>query len=55
MPNTGGEVFPVALSLRDGFTVFGLVGGLSFIFSYFPVKYLVRNNLDSATRASGIN
>lgn len=43
MPNTGGEVFPVALSLGDGLLIFSLVGVLSFLFSYFPVKYLVRN------------
>lgn len=55
MPNTGGEVFPVALSFQDGLIVFGLVGSLSFLFSYFPVKYLVRNNLNSVTRNSAIN
>ncbi|TNE71582.1 MAG: ABC transporter permease [Bacteroidetes bacterium] len=52
MPNTGGEVFPVSLSLRDGLIIFGLVGSLSFIFSYFPVKYLVRNALNDIRSAT---
>jgi lipoprotein-releasing system permease protein len=45
MPNTGGEVFPMALSFKDGLLIFALVTVLSIIFSYFPVKYLVKNSL----------
>jgi lipoprotein-releasing system permease protein len=45
MPNTGGEVFPMALSFKDGLLIFALVSVLSIIFSYFPVKYLVKNSL----------
>lgn len=46
MPNTGGEVFPIALSFKDGLFIFSLVSALSLIFSYLPVRYLLRNNSD---------
>lgn len=45
MPNTGGEEFPMAISVRDGAIIFALVSSLSVLFSYFPVKYLVKNTL----------
>jgi lipoprotein-releasing system permease protein len=45
MPNTGEEVFPMALSFKDGVLIFALVSVLSIVFSYFPVKYLVKNSL----------
>jgi ABC-type lipoprotein release transport system permease subunit len=41
MPNSGGEAFPIALSLLDGLLIFGLVSALSFAFSYFPVRILM--------------
>lgn len=44
MPNTGGEVFPIALSFKDGLFIFSLVSVLSLIFSYLPVRYLLRTN-----------
>ena len=44
MPNTGGELFPVAISWLDGLLIFSLVSLLSFIFSFWPVKYLMKRN-----------
>lgn len=45
MPNSGGEAFPMALSFGDGILILSLVSGLSILFSYFPVKYLIRKNI----------
>jgi lipoprotein-releasing system permease protein len=42
MPNSGGEAFPIALSLKDGVLIFSLVSTLSFLFSYFPVRILMK-------------
>lgn len=42
MPNSGGEAFPIALSIRDGVLIISLVSVLSVMFSYFPVKFLTR-------------
>lgn len=47
MPNTNGEAFPIGLSFVDGLLIFSLVSVLSIIFSYFPVKYLIRRNVNS--------
>lgn len=44
MPNSGGEPFPVNLTISDGILVLALVGILSTLASYLPVKYLVRKN-----------
>jgi lipoprotein-releasing system permease protein len=44
MPNTGGELCPVAISWLDGLLIFSLVSLLSFIFSFWPVKYLMKRN-----------
>ena len=41
LPNTIDQAFPIAFSFMDGFLIFILVSLLSFITSYFPVKYLV--------------
>lgn len=41
MPNSGGEGFPVNLTWSDGILVVLLVGILSLLASYLPVKYLV--------------
>jgi lipoprotein-releasing system permease protein len=41
LPNTIDQAFPIAFSFMDGFLIFILVSMLSFITSYFPVKYLV--------------
>lgn len=45
MPNSGGEAFPMKLSFWDGTLILSLVIGLSVIFSFLPVKFLIRNNL----------
>lgn len=44
MPNSGGEVFPMKLNLLDGLFIIGIVSALSFLASYFPVKYLLNRN-----------
>jgi lipoprotein-releasing system permease protein len=44
MPNTGGEPFPVLISWADGLLILLLVSTLSFIFSFWPVKYLMKRN-----------
>ncbi len=45
MPNSGGEAFPISLSFKDGALIIALVSTLSILFSYFPVKYLIRKNV----------
>jgi lipoprotein-releasing system permease protein len=45
MPNSNGEAFPIAFSVTDGIMIFSLVSLLSILFSYFPVKYLIRKNI----------
>ena len=45
MPNSNGEAFPIGLSVADGVLIFFLVSILSVLFSYFPVKYLIRRNI----------
>lgn len=47
MPNSGGEAFPIGLSVMDGLLIFALVSALSILFSYFPVAYLIRRNVKS--------
>lgn len=42
MPNSGGEAFPIALSIKDGIMILCLVSALSLAFSYFPVKILMK-------------
>lgn len=44
LPNSGGEPFPIKLSFSDGSLIFFLVTILSFLFSYLPVKYLLKKN-----------
>lgn len=46
MPNSAGEPFPMRLSFRDGVLILSLVSLLSLVFSYLPVKFLIRNNLN---------
>jgi len=41
LPNTINQAFPINFTFIDGFLIFILVAILSFITSYFPVKYLV--------------
>lgn len=45
MPNSAGEAFPINVSFADGVMIIGLVSALSILFSYFPVKYLIRKNI----------
>tara|TARA_B110000285_G_scaffold38967_1_gene42393 strand:+ start:8360 stop:9424 length:1065 start_codon:yes stop_codon:yes gene_type:complete len=45
MPNSNGEAFPIAFSTTDGVMILSLVSILSVLFSYFPVKYLIRKNI----------
>ena len=47
MPNSGGEPFPINLTWGDGILVLTLVGILSILASYLPVKYLVYKNRNS--------
>lgn len=47
MPNANGEAFPIAFSVSDGIMIFSLVAILSIMFSYFPVKYLIRKNIEA--------
>lgn len=49
MPNSAGEAFPIALSLFDGILIISMVSILSVLFSYFPVKYLIRKNVKTVT------
>lgn len=44
MPNSYGEVFPIAMTLTDAFLILFLVSSLSFLASYFPVKMLLKRN-----------
>lgn len=41
LPHTIDQAFPIDFTFTDGILIFILVGILSFINSYFPVKYLV--------------
>jgi len=44
MPNSGGEPFPIDISFNDGLLIVFLVATLSFLFSYFPIRFLLRRN-----------
>jgi len=44
MPNSGGEAFPIKISLADGVLIVVLVSILSFLFSYLPVRFLIKKN-----------
>lgn len=46
MPNSGGEAFPVNVTLGDGILIVVLVCSLSIVASYLPVRYLIRKNFD---------
>lgn len=49
MPNSNGEPFPISLTWTDGLLVLTLVGILSTLASYLPVKYLVRKSRAEVT------
>lgn len=42
MPGSGGEPFPIVMTISDGILIIGLVSILGFLASYLPVKYLVK-------------
>lgn len=48
MPNSGGEAFPIALSLMDGLLILCLVSILSLAFSFFPVRVLMKKYKEEA-------
>lgn len=45
MPNSAGEPFPISISVSDGILILFLVSSLSLLFSYLPVRYLIKKNL----------
>jgi lipoprotein-releasing system permease protein len=45
MPNSGGEAFPINITISDGILILFLVSLLSLLFSYLPVRFLVKKNL----------
>jgi lipoprotein-releasing system permease protein len=46
MPNSGGEAFPIAMSYKDGLLILMLVCGLSLLFSYLPVKMMMKKHIE---------
>ncbi len=42
MPNSAGEPFPILIKATDIFLILFLVGTVSFLGSFFPVRYLVK-------------
>lgn len=46
MPNSGGEAFPMRISMIDGLLITALVSGLSILASYLPVKFLLKRNFN---------
>ncbi len=46
MPNSGGEAFPIAMSYKDGLLILSLVCGLSLLFSYLPVKMMMKKHIE---------
>lgn len=45
MPNSGGEPFPISISIWQGALILFLVTFLSVIFTLIPVTYLIRKNI----------
>lgn len=48
MPNSGGEAFPISLSLMDGLLILCLISILSLAFSFFPVRVLMKKYKEDA-------
>jgi lipoprotein-releasing system permease protein len=46
MPNSGGEAFPINITWKDALMILSLVGTLSILASYLPVKYLINKKKD---------
>ena len=47
MPNSRGQAFPIDVSFFDSVLILSFVSLLSIIFSFLPVKYLIRKNIRS--------
>tara|TARA_Y100000589_G_C27198671_1_gene648272 strand:- start:3434 stop:4585 length:1152 start_codon:yes stop_codon:yes gene_type:complete len=47
MPSSGGQAFPINVSFFDSVLILSLVSVLSIVFSYIPVKYLIKKNIRS--------
>lgn len=47
MPNSGGQAFPIDISLSNSIVIVSMVVLLSIIFTVLPVKYLMKRNLAS--------
>lgn len=45
MPNSGGQAFPIGIRIQDGLLIFFLVSLLSILFSYFPVKIIMKKHI----------
>ena len=55
MPNSNGEPFPIALTWKDGFFIFGMVGFVAFLASYFPAKFLTRKRKNGENKSRSLN
>ena len=45
MPNSGGEPFPISVSLSDAFFILFMVVLLAIIFTVIPVRFLIKRNI----------
>lgn len=43
LPNSGGQAFPMWITLHDSLLVFGIVSIISILASYFTISFLIRN------------
>jgi lipoprotein-releasing system permease protein len=48
MPNSNGEAFPILLEFKDIFLIIVLVGFISFLGSFLPVRYLVKRHFSDS-------
>lgn len=47
MPNSGGEPFPISVTLNDAFFILFMVVLLAVIFTVIPVRFLIKRNIPS--------
>ena len=45
LPNSGGQAFPMWITLDDSLLVFGIVSIISILASYFTISFLIKNQL----------
>ena len=45
MPNSGGEPFPISVTVSDAFFILFMVVVLAVIFTVIPVRFLIRRNI----------